>query len=269
MFYNLERIYINMKKKYFAFISIIALMISMCFTACGSKDGNDKDVSGSDNESTSDLAKKDQTDSDSDGISDTDEKKKYKTDPYCIDSDADNLSDGEEILEYETNPLEADTDGDGAGDNWEISNGFDANIKDDLFHIEETVVGEDTSLKIELSLKGKYVESYYFWVHENDNLFINQLIPGYLGSGYDLLLDGECDNMVVTYYFDESFLEEENFNPVIYRYNEEQHELEPVETQWDGKSNFVTAQITEFSTYLLLDKTQYEKSWEYEIIPPS
>lgn len=64
MFYNLERIYINMKKKYFALISIIVLMVSMCFTACGSKDGNGKDISGSDSESTSDLAKKDQKDSD-------------------------------------------------------------------------------------------------------------------------------------------------------------------------------------------------------------
>ena len=44
--------------------------------------------------------------------------------------------DGEEILKYKTNPLEAGTDGDGAGDEWEILNGFDANTKDDLFHIE-------------------------------------------------------------------------------------------------------------------------------------
>ncbi|MBQ4522496.1 MAG: hypothetical protein IJA10_06025 [Lachnospiraceae bacterium] len=69
-----------------------------------------------------------------------------------------------------------------------------------------------TSLDIELSLEGEYVENYHFWVHENDNLFINSLISGYLGSGYDLLLDGECDNMMVTYHFDESFLKEENLN---------------------------------------------------------
>ena len=75
--------------------------------------------------------------------------------------------------------------------------------------------------------------------------------------------------MMVTYHFDESFLEEENFNPVIYRYNEEEQELVPIETQWDGKSSFVTVEITEFSTYLLLDKTKHDEVWEYEIMPPS
>lgn len=267
-----------MKKKCFAFISVFTLMISMSFTACGSKkntvteqqeDADGKNASDFDEESTSGSAKENGKDSDGDGIGDSDEKKKYKTNPYCIASDADMLSDGEEILEYKTNPLEADTDGDGAGDEWETCNGFDANTKDDLFYIEETVSGDGTSLDIELSLKGKYVESYHFWVHENDNLFINSLISGYLGSGYDLLLDGECDNMMVTYHFDESFLKEENFNPVIYHYNEEEQELVPIETQWDGKSSFVTAEITEFSTYLLLDKTKHDEAWEYEIMPPS
>lgn len=267
-----------MKKKYFAFAGAFVLMSTMCFTACGSKENaatkqqevlQDKDELNSGDVSTVDLEEKNIKDSDGDGIGDKDEKKKYKTNPLCVDSDADRLSDGEEILEYKTDPLKADTDGDGANDDWEIRKGFDANTKDELFHITDKEVGDHTSITVELSLKGEYVERYYCLTHVNDNLFISPLIPGYLGSGYDLWLEGECDNAVMTYYFDESFLEEENFNPVIYCYDEEEKEFNPVETQWDGESNFVTAKITKFSTYLLLDKTKYDEVWEREILPPS
>lgn len=192
----------------------------------------------------------------------------YGTNNCTIDSDADGLSDYDEIKIYGTNPLSSDTDGDGAGDYWEIKNEFDAKLYNEIFKIKQMEIGENTSIEIDLTSTGENIESFSVLTHINDNLFINKLIPGYIGSGYDFEIDGEFEQASIKYYFDESFLEEENFKPVIYYYNEEIHELEEIETQWDGESNYVTAELPHFSTYLLLNKTKFDEVWEKEIKPP-
>ena len=206
-------------------------------------------------------------DADEDGLSNAKEFL-YGTSNCTADSDGDRLSDFDEICVYNTNPLNSDTDGDGAGDFWETKNGFAPNQYDEDFYVKCIETGENTSVEIELLSKGENIESFSVLAHENDNLFINQLIPGYIGSGYDFKIDGGFEYAKIKYSFEESFLEEESFNPVVYYYNEELHELEEIETEWDGKSNFVTAELSHFSTYLLLNKTKFDEVWEKEIKPP-
>ncbi len=71
-------------------------------------------------------------DSDGDGLSDYDEGYIYHTNMLLKDTDNDGLMDGDEILVFLTNPCSSDTDGDGFSDIWEISNGQDPLVPDNL-----------------------------------------------------------------------------------------------------------------------------------------
>ena len=192
----------------------------------------------------------------------------YNTSNCTVDSDGDTISDYDEIHIYNTNPLSKDTDNDGASDAWEIENGHNPIVFDEKFSITQTESGNDTSIQIDLTAKGEYIESFSCSAHENDYIFINQLIPGYLGSGYDFSIEGEFDNATIKYTFNECYLEDGSFNPVVYYYNEETNELEEIQTEWDGEHNYVTAELEHFSTYLLLNKTKFEEVWNNEIKPP-
>ncbi len=59
-------------------------------------------------------------DSDDDGLSDFEETKIYRTEPFSADTDLDGLSDGDEVLVYDSDPLRVDTDGDGLSDGDEV-----------------------------------------------------------------------------------------------------------------------------------------------------
>ena len=86
-----------------------------------------------------------------------------------------------------------------------------------------------------------------------------------MGSGYDFYIDGEFESARIKYYFNSEECQTEGFNPVVYYYNENTNELEEIATEWDGTSDFVTAQLPHFSTYLLLDKTKFEEVWNKKI----
>ncbi len=71
-------------------------------------------------------------DSDGDGLSDYEEGYIYHTNMLLRDTDNDGLMDGDEILFFFTNPCSSDTDGDGLSDLWEISNGHDPLVADNV-----------------------------------------------------------------------------------------------------------------------------------------
>lgn len=207
-------------------------------------------------------------DADGDGIKNSEECQ-LDTSNCTVDSDGDKISDYDEIYVHHTNPLDIDTDGDGADDKWEIENGFDATSYNKNFNVIQEEQGDNTSVEMELTASGENISSFSIKIHKDDSVFINRLLPGYIGSAFDFKLDGEFESATLKYYFDESNLETENFNPVVYYYNEQSHLLEEVDTHWDGKSNYVTAKLSHFSTYLLLNKTKFEEVWEKEIKAPS
>lgn len=203
-------------------------------------------------------------DADGDGLTNLEEIM-YATDNCTIDSDGDLLTDFEEIMEYNTNPVLKDSDDDGVSDDWEIKNGYDPNLKESSFIVEYNCVGEGTSVEITLEAEGQYVSSFTTNVYKRSEL-INSTIPGYLGDAYDFCMDGEFVKAEVKYKFDETYLELEEFEPTIYYFNEDEQILEEVDTVWDGESNYVTAELEHFSIYLLLNKTEFESGWEYEIV---
>lgn len=203
-------------------------------------------------------------DSDADGLTNIEEYTNG-TSIFSKDTDGDSLSDYDEVKIYYTNPLVKDTDGDGAGDKWEINNIFDPLVYNDTFAVNESVAGNDTRVEIELIADGDSAETFEVKTHENDEIYVNSTIPGYLGSGYDFYIDGEFESARIKYYFNSEECQAEGFNPVVYYYNENTNELEEIATEWDGTSNFVTAQLPHFSTYLLLDKTKFEEVWNTKI----
>ena len=203
-------------------------------------------------------------DADGDGLSNIDEYS-LGTSNLTVDTDGDGLTDYEEVVNYCTNPNEKDTDGDGAEDKWEISYNFDPLVYNDTFTVNEIVTGNNTSVEVELIAAGNSAESFEVKTHENDEVYVNSTIPGYLGSGYDFYIDGEFESARIKYYFNSEECQTEGFNPVVYYYNENTNELEEIATEWDGTSNFVTAQLPHFSTYLLLDKTKFEEVWNKKI----
>lgn len=203
-----------------------------------------------------------QDDPDKDGISSYDEFI-YETDPATRDSDGDLLTDYEELFVYNTDPTSKDTDGDCADDYWELENNFDPLTYNEVFSISESKSNGVMEVTVELDARGDQVSSLQIENHESD-LLINESIPGYLGSAFDFSFDGTFEVANVSIVFEESLLLIEDFNPVLYYFNEMEQLLEEIPTTWDGASNEIFAQLEHFSTYILLNKTEFDTVWEDE-----
>ena len=98
--------------------------------------------------------------------------------------------------------------------------------------------------------------------------YLNAAVPGYMGSGFDVNMDGDFVSAELKITFDELFLEDENLDPVIYYYNEVTGELEEIDTEWDGSSNFVTAKLEHFSKYILLNRVDFNEIFERDFELP-
>lgn len=195
-------------------------------------------------------------DTDSDDLSDYEEIQLYHTLPTAFDTDGDGVPDGIEI-KYGMNPLVKDSDSDGIEDSLEtIAYIFDARLMIDDY---------DQNVYPEIQLVGdiETVDSFEMNVKEN-SCILNWRIPGYIGSAYEFTTSSEFESARVTFNIADSLFEDENFTPAIYYFNEEQQVLELVSDQTvDG--NTVSAMLEHFSTYIVLNKEEFEKVWETEI----
>jgi hypothetical protein len=224
-------------------------------------------------------------DTDGNGVSDYDEDNDSDTisngqeyvlgtNPVYNDSDYDGLLDNEEINTYKTDPLNKDTDGDGGEDKWEIDNGYDPLVANESFTVttETEAISEanPVSASVSLDLKDGDVNSLSIEkAKPEDNAYISYSIPGSLGGAYNFSVDGKFDEADLTFNYDTSLgTIGDNFQPRIYYFNPETDELEelPNQTVENGK---VTAKTTHFSTYILLNKVEYEGVWEQDFIKPT
>ncbi len=73
---------------------------------------------------------------------------------------------------------------------------------------------------VDISLSGEQVDSLAVEKYENTFLFPESM-PGYLGSAYEFSVDGSFDKATIRFEFQESLLEDIDFDPVIYYFNEE------------------------------------------------
>lgn len=202
------------------------------------------------------------SDEDGDGISNKDEIKNG-TNPIKVDSDDDDLSDNQEEL-YNTNPIKSDSDGDGASDGWEVKNGFDPLIYNSSFDIEKKESVGSTDVAVKLNDSGNNVSSVN--ISESKNALLTNKLPGYLAPACDFSASSKIDSAEISFSFDESKSYDSSVEPTIYYYNETTQELEEVPTTVNG--NVATATVHHFSTYVLLDKNEFNKVWSEEIRKP-
>lgn len=84
-------------------------------------------------------------------------------------------------------------------------------------------------------------------------------IPGYLGNAYDFYVDGDFDSAILNFDYDETLgVIGDNFQPRIYYFNEEFGKLEELSNQTVVNGQ-VTTTINHFSTYIFLDKVEFDK----------
>jgi Mg-chelatase subunit ChlD len=175
------------------------------------------------------------TDTDGDGVDDKDEIESG-TDPRLTDTDRDGLDDGDEGL-LGTNPLLRDTDGDGRSDGDENYN---------------TVRTDPSGTSVVIRGRGNAAKGVT--IHQPREEALTNLLPG-RGSEIQRL------------HTDEPFeLAEIRIpvtcpgcsDPALYRISYERKTLELIPTQGYDSAGYVWGHVTEFSTFVLLDRNAVE-----------
>ena len=188
--------------------------------------------------------------------------------PVLKDTDGDGLTDGDELNKYSTNPFDPDSDRDGATDKWELDNGYDPKVAETSFDIVKKIEVDDKikEVKIELNnVSGKTAESLS--ISEGNNGLVNEEVPGYISTSHDFEAEGDIKTAKVTYTLDNKLFENKDFKPALYYFNEKEQRLELVKGQ-KLQGNILTANLTHFSKYILIDKTIFDKVWEYTFLTP-
>ena len=192
---------------------------------------------------------------------------RHGLDPADSDMDMDGLRDGEEV-ELGTNPKNPDTDKDGATDGFEVSNGYDPLQYDEEFEIEKEAVseGKDGASTIKASVlmtaSGEVVDS--LCVRESKHELLNKTMIGYIGAPFEFKADGEFKEATISFEFDKSILNKEDFEPCIYYFNENTQLLEELDSVIVG--NKVSAKVRHFSIYVLANKVAIDRFWGQDIV---
>lgn len=202
-------------------------------------------------------------DEDQDGLSNITEIR-LGTNPLKADTDNDGLTDKEE-QELGTDPLKADTDGDHASDGWEKTHGYNPITPDDSFTVTATESADSVTASV--SLEGGASQASNLKVGRSDNMLLDEGIPGYIGPAFNFETEGDIDSATISFEFDEALLADEDFEPVIYYFNEETQLLEELPTTVEG--NKASTVVPHFSTYILLNKKDVDKMWEQDIRKPA
>ena len=200
-------------------------------------------------------------DSDEDGLTNFEEIA-LGTDNNMQDSDADGIMDGDEVNVYGTNPLDPDTDKDGVNDGQELELGGNPAAEDESFVVTAVSEEEDTveaSVKVELA--GDAVSTLEV-SKVDDELLFPETMPGYIGGAYEFKCDGTFEEAAISFKFDEKLLNDNDFDPVIYYFNEKTQMLEALDTEVEG--NVATAKTPHFSKYILVNRKVYEDSFTWQ-----
>lgn len=195
------------------------------------------------------------SDTDNDGLKDGEEIQ-YQTKLDVVDTDEDGLSDYTEVYITKTDPLSPDTDGDGIPDG-----------QDTVEVSKNSMVSDTTVPTVEVSGIADAVKSVEINQVPSEDVFLNPTIPGYIGHGYDLSIDGEFDSAILTFAFDPSLQDDPDFEPAIYYFDEENQLLEEIPDQTVDEG-MVSAPLEHFSKYILLNKIPFDEVWTADIKGP-
>lgn len=220
-------------------------------------------------------------DADNDGLTNL---KEYQlgTNPTNEDSDSDGLKDGEEVNTYKTDPLKKDTDGDTLSDGDDVTLGFNPLLKDTdnngILDCDEKVQQSFTQeiecedkpqvTDVSVSFKGTgninsttTVTSIY-----NIDMLSTNLV-GLVGAPIEIETESSFDEAVITFKVDKSKLGNVEFeNLGILWYDEENDLFKMQETTLDEANGSVSATVTHFSKYMVVDKRAWFDVWRQEMV---
>ncbi len=204
----------------------------------------------------------------------------YDTNPFLADSDYDGLNDYDEVNVYNTNPIQKDTDKDGMGDGTEIDAGLDPRSPDtngDGIADSEEIVSQNVRLEsvqeidiskslvepsVVITGKGDYSEKLYALMIEEYNELFD--IPSIVGRPFEFVHDSDLafEGSVLTFHISDAALADNNIVDLqIAYYDEETNSLEPIETTYDKSKNTITANVSHFSVYAVINM----KSLRYQM----
>jgi hypothetical protein len=198
-------------------------------------------------------------DDDGDGLS-NDEELAAGTSMYSCDTDGDTLNDKNE-LEAGTDPLKWDTDGDGLSDGAELTAGLDP--------LKKKTDGKTADQKVQINVTAEIADGK---VSAEGNANINEIYfeefttsglqqhPGIIGAAYEIFLPHEFTSAVLEIAFDEYDIAErgsEVENLSIFQFTNDGEFVE-VPSKIDVDAGIVSADLTHFSKYILMDKTKVE-----------
>lgn len=219
-------------------------------------------------------------DNDQDGLSNYEEYL-LGTDPLCADSDYDGLSDGDEVI-YGTDPLNPDTDDDGLSDGDEIALGLNPLVSDtdsdgipdneEMFNQSKTFDGDedDTVVKqIDVAFEGTgYINSTTSVKSVMDVDWMCSNVVGLIGDPYDISSDSKITEGTITFHVATESLGESSFDDLIVLwYNEANQHFEKVKTVSDNEESTLTATVTHFSKYLIVDCDRWYEAWNMNYYP--
>lgn len=198
-------------------------------------------------------------DTDGDGLNDGDEVKLYKTDPLKRDTDGDGLSDGDEII-LKLDPLKKDTDNNGVLDSKEA-------IEQEVIEtINKTEKTEATKVTIKAKVIGN-IKKLTEITNVYDRDIYSKNIIGLITAPVDLSIHADFDKANISFTYNKNKLpngtKEDDLG--ILWYNEEKDIYEVIESVIDKKNSIIKAEVTHFSTYMVIDKKQWEKRWKNPI----
>lgn len=212
-------------------------------------------------------------DADGDGLSNFEEVSLYHTDMIIVDTDNDGLTDYEEV-ELGTDPLNPDTDSDGVSDGVEVAIGSDPLTAENVF--ATTLSSDRTSedpdaIDIAVTMHSSADVAGTLQVTPadySDHPLITPAIPGYLAA-YNIRADGEFDSAEITFKLGNSvWVDSEDFQPRIYYLNEDAGILEEIPDQ-TVSNGIITASVSHFSIYVLINQVLFNGVWNTEIRLPS
>lgn len=217
-------------------------------------------------------------DTDGDGLSNLDEIK-FSCEAWNPDSDNDGLLDGEEVHNYKTSPIKQDTDGDGIEDYEEIMISLNPLKKDTdedgVLDNDEKIyqnvcltVPEDTGsaiTKVEVSsqITGYMQSNTEIRNILNEDILCSEVV-GLMGIPVDINSSGKFDEAEITFYYDESKLNnvsEDSLGMVWYDENNGEFQLLE-DAIIDTDNNKISYVTKHFSKYLIVDRMKWRKTWQ-------
>ncbi|WP_136689943.1 hypothetical protein [Halorhabdus amylolytica] len=222
-------------------------------------------------------------DSDGDGINDSKgdpdedgltnlEEQEFRTDPMDTDTDGDGLTDGREV-ELGTDPTEADSDGDGLTDSAEVTAGTDPLDSDS--DGDGTIDGNETlqietkneSVGAKVTLSGKGIVANSATIEETTEIPFEASAVSDVAVSDVVEFDTQKDFDEATIELDytESEIDSSESELSIYRYNKTYQTFVAVDSTVHPGRNVVTADVSHFSTYAVLDS----HTWDAQTSQPT